>query len=205
MNKEKSPRPLKQILAENSLEKPSYEDLSKHKEPKAEFLFNKYPENNNKDIVVSKCALVIVMESLGQSIRSFSTVVELAEHICKTKIETALILGNKTDEEYFELVKKLADDHKIKTSKTHKSKDHTRLLSFASKYCAHHNQTYPFYDNDVFTLLEFWKYDVTYMNYPKYVKSIRTIQQEQGLSDFSLRHIESYLWSRISTMKKSEI
>ena len=43
------------------------------------------------------------------------------------------------------------------------------------------------------------------MNYPKYVKSIRTIQQEQGLSDFSLRHIESYLWSRISTMKKSEI
>jgi len=202
--KNKSLRPLKVLLAENNPKKPSCDDLHAPDKPVIEFLFSNYPENNDTAIVVSKCALVIAMESLGQSIRSFDTVKELAAHICEKEIELALIQGKKTDKEYFELVKKLADDHKIKTSRNHKSKDHTSLLSFASKYCAHHNQIYPFYDNDVFTLLKFWGYDVTYMDYPKYVKAITTIQQEQGLSDFSLRHIESYLWSYLSKMKKHD-
>jgi len=72
----------------------------------------------------------IIVSEIG-NIENFADPAKLLgrAHLCKTKIETALILGNKTDEEYFELVKKLADDHKIKTSKTHKSKDHTRLLS----------------------------------------------------------------------------
>lgn len=71
------------------------------------------------------------------------------------------------------------------------------MISFASKFCGHHNQKAPFYDKYVYEALKSWGFKIGYRNYEEYVKAFYELQKLQQLENFSLRHIESYVWKSV--------
>ena len=134
-----------------------------------------------------------------QSSKTFITGM-LLNHIIKQEIEPNHIQAYCTESEYLYLVEKIASQHSIKQNRTNKNPAH--FLSFASKFCGHHNQIYPFYDNLVFTYLKDNGYDVKYHDYQKYVNALKKLRIDIGFteSEVTMRHIEYYIWK----MKKDE-
>lgn len=182
-------------LTELSLARPNLSDLSTHPQPKMIFPFNETSKKNNKEIIISKILAVNFYESTRVQNRHIES---LAEHIALVMDECNLefLQTPKLSDEYFILVEKIASGHGLKTKDTNESEDH--LISFSSKFCAHHNQVAPFYDRYVFEILKYWVKDfdikIEWHNYRNYVDAFLVLQQHQHLESFSLRHIESYTW-----------
>ena len=68
------------------------------------------------------------------------------------------------------------------------------LTSFASKFCGHHNQNSPFWDNQVSVFVKYLNYRHRYRNYREYVESIIALRNDYNLVDYSLREIEYAMW-----------
>lgn len=113
----------------------------------------------------------------------------VARHILKMNIDSRL------DGSDYSLVNELAKVS-IKTREIN-------FYSFASKYCSHHKpDTFPIYDSFVEKMLihyhktdkfdNFKKGDLK--NYEKFIEIIKKFQNTYGLSGFSLREIDIFLW-----------
>jgi hypothetical protein len=95
------------------------------------------------------------------------------------------------NERYFEIVVNMASGHGIIGTGNN---NEDNLTSFASKFCGHHNQNSPFWDNQVSVFVKYLNYRHEFRNYRAYVESLRAIQQDFNLIDYSLRDIEYAMW-----------
>lgn len=77
------------------------------------------------------------------------------------------------------------------------------FYSFATKYCSHHRpDNYPIYDSFVEKMLMYFKKkDKFYMfrrgdlkNYEEYLNILKKFTDFYGLSEFSLKQLDKYLW-----------
>lgn len=77
------------------------------------------------------------------------------------------------------------------------------FYSFASKYCSHHRpDIYPIYDNYVHKLLMYFRNRDKFCEfktedlkkYQSYIAIIKVFQQTYGLSTFTIKEIDKYLW-----------
>ncbi|MDO8664374.1 MAG: hypothetical protein Q7K44_02380 [Candidatus Liptonbacteria bacterium] len=114
----------------------------------------------------------------------------MGEHILKQKIDKYLKIGND------EVVNKIS---KVKMPKG----KIINFYSFASKYCSHHYpERYPIYDYYVERMLihfkrqeKFYKFKRENLrDYPKFRKILEEFREFFGLSEYSLKDIDKYLW-----------
>lgn len=113
----------------------------------------------------------------------------VARHIVKLNIDPLLAQANK------ELVNKLAQVP---------IRDKVRnFYSFASKYCNHHrSDEYPIYDQYVEKMLVHFSKNDRFVafakpelkNYERFLEIILAFRRHYGLTQFSLRQIDIYLW-----------
>ena len=150
-------------------------------------------DNDDIDIVVRKISFVWKWESLNAMRLSREQKLQFARHVISLNIPNSIICGNTNDEDYFSLVEQLATGHGIKKSNSEKE---LYLISAASKYCGHHNRKYPFYDENNRQMLKLLGYPDCYHSFPDYVRSIRDMQQENGLEKLTLRELDYYLWEK---------
>ena len=113
----------------------------------------------------------------------------VARHILKMNIDSRL------DRSDYSLVNELARV-RINTTERH-------FYSFASKYCSHHKpDSFPIYDSFVEKMLIYYHKTDKFDNfkkgdlktYEKFIEIIRNFQNTYGLSGFSLREIDIFLW-----------
>lgn len=140
-----------------------------------------YPNNNNLEEVLLKCA----------AINSFSSthvydLYKMAEHIVGTQIDEKLKNGDSS------LVNTIA---KIEIS----GKEHN-FYSFATKYCHYHNpESFPIYDNYVAKVLCSFPEDFQVIKenelreYDKFVGVLKDFKQHYGLN-LSFFDLDKYLW-----------
>jgi len=144
-----------------------------------------YPENSDiDDVLIKVCAL---NDFYSTNIFSPFTV---AKHIVALDIDRRL-----ADNDL-----KLVNDMAIVITGENKTRN---FYSFASKYCSHHKpEIYPIYDsfaekilihfNEMEQFHHFNKKDLK--NYPDYKAVILMFQQHYGLTQYSLKEIDKYLW-----------
>ena len=113
----------------------------------------------------------------------------VTNHIVALQIDSRLNLGDLT------LINEIA---KVKFKNGIRN-----VYSFATKYCNHHNSdAFPIFDQYVERMLVYFRIEDNFAkftksslrNYEEFVKVIRNFQKFYGLSDFSLREIDIYLW-----------
>ena len=162
--------------------------------------FSDHPENDNFETVLEKITIIIPMEALGQAFMREGLKKEVAEHIVSLNIQPEVIQGNCSEDEYLSLVGQIASNHNIKMRFTDNNR--ANLVSFASKYCGHHNQRYPFYDKLAYLWLKDCKYNVEYHDYPLFVSAFKKLRDDIGVSEteFTLRQIEYYVWCVMKTI-----
>jgi hypothetical protein len=169
------------------------DDLADKAQPAMQYAGEVYGfDNNDIDVVEKKISFVWKWESLNAMRLSREQKSQFARHIISLNIPNSVICGNTNDEDYFDLVERLATGHGIKKSN---SKKELYLISAASKYCGHHNRKYPFYDENNRQMLKLLGCPDCFQDFPDYVRSIRDIQQKNGLESLSLRELDYYLWS----------
>ena len=183
------------IILSNSLALITPDDIEAHEKPRAFFPFNETFDKGGKDITITKILVVNHYEATRVQTRHID---KLADHIEKIMNENNwdILKNGKLDKQYFSLVNSIASGHGLKTKETNNVED--RMVSFASKFCAHHNQKAPFYDSLVLGKLKHWVKTtglrLTRHDYEEYVRVLIELQKKQKLEEFSLRHIENYLW-----------
>jgi hypothetical protein len=148
-------------------------------------LVDVFPGNTQFDAVLLKVAAINQL---------YSTYVydihPMAKHILELNIDSRL--------EQADLL--LVTD--VATLQTDKKK--RVCYSFASKYCSWHNQTnYPIYDSFVDRLLQLYcrrdNFRLPFTTsdmwcYPTFHSIIQTFQRHYGLTDFSFKEIDKFLW-----------
>lgn len=142
---------------------------------------NTYPNNNNLDEVLLKCAAINTFSSTN-----VYDLYTMAEHIVNKQIDEKLKNGD------LSVVKIIA---KIEIS----GKEHN-FYSFATKYCHYHNpEKYPIYDNYVAKVLCSFPDDFGVIKenelrkYDKFVGVLNDFKQHYGL-DLSFIDLDKYLW-----------
>ena len=147
-------------------------------------LFGKYPDNHNlRDVLIKATAL----NSLYST--NIYAIVRMAEHIMKEHIDIELQKGTS---EVVEKIARVEINGKIRYN-----------YSFASKYCHWHQpEIYPIYDRYVDQLLwayhaqcqfeDFKQVDLRY--YPRYKAIIESFRRHYGLTQFSLKELDKFLW-----------
>lgn len=114
----------------------------------------------------------------------------VAKHIFEMRIDGRLQVGDLT------LVEDLA-----KTEMPDKSV--RNFYSFATKYCSHHRpEVYAIYDSYVDEVLRYFRgrdkfasfRNSNLKNYKTFVDIVRTFREFYGLSEYSLKDIDRYLW-----------
>jgi hypothetical protein len=79
-----------------------------------------------------------------------------------------------------------------------------QYFSFASKYCSWHNPAaYPIYDNNVEACLWYYskqdgfsKYAREGYRYPDFVRIVTDFQRFYGLTSFTFKQLDKFLWSQ---------
>jgi len=147
--------------------------------------------SENDSGILTKILFVNYEDSTQVKNKNIKKLVGHIQSVMGDKEWTIIRAGELTDE-YFEVVERISHGHRIKSNPGNDREDD--LTSFASKFCAKHNQKAPFWDNDVHELLKYWGFPAKYRNYPDYVNALRQLRDQQELGEFSLRHIEGHLW-----------
>ncbi len=153
-------------------------------------LLNRFPENKNIDEIKLK------IDSINSlySINIYDTL-NVAKHIQSLNLDDALIKGD------ISIVSKIATGHGIASLKSEVGKE-INFYSFATKYCSWHNpEEFPIFDSYVEKLLiayrEFGFYDfknVELKQYERFKTILMGFREYYGLSDFSLKEIDKFLW-----------
>lgn len=148
----------------------------------------------NPNEILTKILFIKFKESTP---RKNIEIIPLKTHIEKVMCskDFEIIRCGELNEDYFNIVDKIASGHGIRNKK----KDGTLteeccFLSFATKFCASHNQVAPFLDTLVPTLLKYFGYKYASSNYRSYVECLKQLQKENDLTEYSLREIELTMW-----------
>lgn len=153
-------------------------------------LMNKFPENKNIDEIRLK---VDSINSLYNT--NIYDTLNVAKHIQGLNLDDALINGD------LSIVQKIATGHGIASLKSEAGKE-INFYSFATKYCSWHNpEEFPIFDSYVEKLLiayrEFGFYNfknVELKQYERFKTILMGFREYYGLSDFSLKEIDKFLW-----------
>ena len=147
--------------------------------------FYTYPINSEiDDVLIKVCSL---NDFYSTNIFSPFTV---AKHIVSLNIDNKLRAGN------LDLVNDIA---KIQVANGRE----INFYSFATKYCSHHKpDIYPIYDYYVEKLLLYFKKKDAFYEfekndlkiYPRYKDILIGFQKKYGLTRFTLKDIDKYLW-----------
>ena len=153
-------------------------------------LFGKLcPNNSDINDILIKCSALNDFYSTN-----IFDIHSVAQHILKLKIDKRLKDGD------LNLVKEIA---KVEVGNPPKRRN---FYSFATKYCSHHQpKKYAIYDNYVEkVLVDFNKKErgdrfssFTLKNlkdYKSFIRVIRDFQDHFGLSQFTLKELDQYLW-----------
>lgn len=142
------------------------------------------PENITIEDILIKCSAL--NDFYSTNIFDIHT---LAQHILGLKIDKRLRDGD------FSLVKDIAN---VEVN----GKNHC-FYSFATKYCSHHQPvTYAIYDSYVEKVLLSLNKRLSFGNFQKnqlkdyevYIRAIRSFQQHFGLTGYSIKQLDQYLW-----------
>lgn len=77
------------------------------------------------------------------------------------------------------------------------------FYSFATKYCSHHEpDAYPIYDSFVDTMLRYYRNEDAFekfrnaelRDYPRFIEIITSLREYYGVTEFSLRDLDIFLW-----------
>ena len=155
--------------------------------------FNTRDENH----IITKILFVNYLDSTQIKNRN---IVTLKNHITQVLNDNDFIVLHQGilneqglfNDRYFDIVNNIATGHGIVGTR---NQNEDNLTSFASKFCGHHNQISPFWDNQVSSLVKYLNYDHEYRNYRAYVESLMALQCDYNLLDYSLREIEFAMWS----------
>ena len=184
MNINKEPlRPCKEQV-EEYLQK--WSDKDKIQDEILKDLFrNKYPNNTElKDVLIKVSSLNSFYSTYIYDIYG------MAQNIIKIKN-----IGKRLKEGDVKLIDEIAK---------YENGDKTiSFYSFASKYCSHHNpESFPIYDSYVDEVLwyfkkkdafsEFKRYELK--NYGTFKRILNEFKEEYGLSKYSFKEIDQYLW-----------
>lgn len=153
-------------------------------------LLNRFPENKKIDEIKLK------IESINSlySTNIYGTL-NVAKHIQGLNIDDALINGD------ISIIPKIATGHGIASLKSEAGKE-INFYSFATKYCSWHNpEEFPIFDRYVEKVLiayrELGFYDfknVELKQYERFKRILMGFREYYGLSDFSLKEIDKFLW-----------
>lgn len=155
-------------------------------------LFSVFPNNTDFGEILLKVS--VVNDMYGTNI--FQKV-QLADHILSCQIDESICIGDR------ELIGKIASGHGIRSKRSEAGKEIT-FYSFATKYCAWHNsQCFPIFDNLLERLLsEYGRRDhfCTFRsgelrNYESFTKVIENFQAYYGLTKYSLKDLDKFLWT----------
>lgn len=152
-------------------------------------LFKQYPENTDVDQVLLKTKVLNLLYST--QIRAVNVV---AKHITGLGIDPYLSAGAP---EVVDLIAKVKLGEKIRNN-----------FSFASKYCSWHNPTaYPIYDGNVDACLWHYKKQDSFIafprngySYPDFVRIMIAFRDFYGLTLFSFKQLDKFLWYRGETL-----
>lgn len=117
----------------------------------------------------------------------------LEEHIKSVLSENdyKILHNGILNDDYYAIINKMSFGHGIHNKGTKEF----NLTSFASKFCAKHNQKAPFWDNLVSDLLNYLGYKYQYRNYKEYIMAFQKLQEQNNLKIYTLREIERAMWN----------
>jgi hypothetical protein len=153
-------------------------------------LMNRFPENKNIDEIRLKVCSI----NSSYSTNIYDTL-KVAKHIQSLNVDDALINGD------VNIVSKIATGHGITSLKSEAGKE-INFYSFATKYCSWHNSNeFPIFDSYVEKLLiayrelGFYNFkNVELKQYERFKTILIRFREYYGLSDFSLKEIDKFLW-----------
>lgn len=157
------------VLQENSLNK---------------LFYKTYPKNTDIDDILIKASSLNDFYSTN-----IFSIYPVAEHIVKLKIDSRLYSGDVT------LVK---DIQKIIIGGKERN-----FYSFATKYCSHHNaKEFPIYDSYVEQILVYFQRKHHFSSfkladlkeYTIFKKALIDFRTHYGLTKYSLKQIDQYIW-----------
>jgi len=147
-------------------------------------LVDAFPENVQIDEVLLKVTAINRLYSTN-----LYAVYPMAQHIVKLDIDTRI------KEHDPEIVAEIAN---LQVGEKRRC-----FYSFATKYCSWHAQTgYPIYDSFVDQLLRFYRQrdgfakftNAELWHYPTFRSVIQAFQRHYGLTEFSFKEIDKFLW-----------
>jgi len=169
--------------------------------------FNKEDEENPKDssleLLFSSFKENIILEEIYLKVNAINSLYstniydlnKIAKHILKLNIDEKILIGDSN------IVNEIATGHNIKSKKSETGTD-ISFYSFASKYCSWSNKNqYPIFDSFVEKvlinyrnqkLLNFKNEDLR--NYPEFKNIINTFRNTFGLTVFSYKELDKFLW-----------
>jgi len=184
-------------LGQLSLKPPAHSELSAYEKPEVIYPFSDVSTKGDIEFIIPKILLVNFYEKTQVKDKNIE---DLAKHIDRVMAEENwdVLRSGDLSEDYFLIAEQIAQGHGIKSNQNNPSED--TMTSFASKFCGHHNQKAPFYDKYVWEILKYWVkgtgFKMEWHNYRNYVEAFWHLQEcHPYLKSFSLRHIESYIWS----------
>ena len=153
-------------------------------------------DDNGEDHILTKILFVNYLDSTQIKNINIPT---LQNYISSVLIEGDFVVlhqgifdeHGKLNDRYFDIVNNIAIGHGIIGAG---NRNEDNLTSFASKFCGHHNQNSPFWDNQVSVFVKYLNYRHRYRNYREYVESIIALRNDYNLVDYSLREIEYAMW-----------
>ena len=157
--------------------------------PQIEFPFDGSLAGNPNELL-TKILFTNFQESTQIKNRDINTLENHIKSVLSERDYKTLHNGILNDD-YYAIINKISFGHGIHNKGT-KEFD---LTSFASKFCAKHNQKAPFWDNLVSDLLKYLGYKHQYRNYKEYIMAFQKLQDEYNLKNHSLREIESAMWN----------
>lgn len=143
-----------------------------------------FPDNHDAAGVLLKATTINSLYATN-----IYAIFQVAQHICSSNIDPNLAQGS------LEVVDEIA-------TITLKGKRH-RNYSFATKYCSWHRpEIYPIFDSYVERLLWAYRQQDHFANYkrgemwhyPRYVGAIEQFRTHYGLSEFSFKELDKFLW-----------
>lgn len=152
----------------------------------------------NPNEILTKILFINFKESVQLKNKDIKSLKIHIEEVMSNNVFEIIRCGE-LNEDYFNIVDKIASGHGIRNKK----KDGTLteeccFLSFATKFCASHNQIAPFLDTLVPILLEYFGYKYKCKSksskYRDYVECLKQFQKENDLTEYSLREIELTMW-----------
>lgn len=163
-------------------------------------LIDRFPENKNIDEIKLKISTLNSFYSIN-----IYEIGSMAKHIQSLNIDDAIAIGDPN------IVQKIATGHAIASLKSEAGKE-INFYSFATKYCSWHNpDEFPFFDSYVEKLLiayrELGFYDfknVELKQYERFKTILIKFREYYGLTDFSLKEIDKFLWLYAKDLSKNK-